>query len=302
MFHVIVNFGRWLALAGAFFLVALPVYAQDDASRLDRLERDIQTLSRTVYKGEKPPVGPLPGSGMAPIQNDQMDDRLNRLEQDLRDLTGKVEEQGFVLNQLRTQLEQQRAAAVAPVPQPAPIAVTPPPAQPVAPPAPLVMDDPNAPAPATAPSVEPLGQVTTTADGAVATIPAGDDPTATYEAAVTLLKQRDYPAAEKALTDFIKQNPKHNLAQNARYWLGEGYFAQSKYELAARTFAEGYQLAPKGPKAADNLLKMGLSLAAMNNTADACVALGQIAKDFPKGQGPTTTRAAAEMKRLKCNG
>ena len=134
-----------------------------------------------------------------------------------------------------------------------------------------------------------------------AVVAAGDSTTA-YENALTLLKQKDYAGAEKAFNDFIKSNEGNSLIPNARYWLGETYFAQKKYDGAARVFAEGYQGSPKGPKAADNLLKLGLSLAAMNNTADACVALQQIAKDFPSGASSVRTRADQEIKRLKCGG
>lgn len=342
-----IQHGRWSFSASAFVLsiilglAPVQVHAQagDVDTRLSRMERDIETLSRSVYKGEKP-TGAVPGSGVdantAAMQS-QMDDRLNRLEQDLRDLTGKVEEQGNAITQLKTQVDrgvtdlQTRVNVVeqklglgsatvnAGMPSstqastmpssaghtPAPITAAPsttPAATSDAGVAPGQLALPpgsNEPAPASSPTVKPLGNLTNAADTGVPVVPS-DDPTQAYENAITLLKQRDYGLAEKTLTDFLKNNPSHALTPNAKYWLGEAYFAQNKYEQAARVFAEGYQQFPKGPKSADNLLKLGLSLAAMNNKTDACVALQQIGKDFPNGASAVNTRAVQEIKRLKC--
>lgn len=319
-----VQTGRWPVLAGAFVLTALVVMpvasarAQSDMeSRLTRMERDIETMSRTVYKGEMPPAGTTIGAGTA-AANLQTEDRINQIEQDMRELTGRVEEQGNSITQIRNQLDrtladlQMRIAAteqrlgIAPA---VPPGTTPPVLAPQSPTsaAPIEgtvaatpMNLPpgsNEPAPATSPTVQPLG---TTVDAPMGTPPS--DPAQAYENAMTLLKQRDYAVAEKSLEEFIKTYPSHDLTQNAKYWLGESYFAQNKYDKAARIFAEGYQQYPKGPKAPDNLLKMGLSLAALGNNADACVALQQIGKEYPTGANAVNTRAKAEIKRLKCGG
>ena len=91
-------------------------------------------------------------------------------------------------------------------------------------------------------------------------LPAGSA-SAQYNAAFGLLKQADYPAAEEALKTFIAQHPKDPLAGSAQYWLGETYYARGRYAEAASAFAEGYKNYPKGTKAADDLLKLGMSLA-----------------------------------------
>jgi len=36
--------------------------------------------------------------------------------------------------------------------------------------------------------------------------------------------------------EFIKRFPKHDLADNAQYWIGEGYYAQKKYEPALTAY------------------------------------------------------------------
>jgi tol-pal system protein YbgF len=225
------------------------------------------------------------------------------LEQDLREFTNRAEEQGNLLNQINRGIEDlavrmraiEQGAAQRPVPAPiSPLSTL----NPVPPP--TTGRGPNDPASSTSTTVEPLGVMTTNGTTGEAVVPPGD-PTFLYENALELLKQRDYILAEKSLTDFLKSYPNHQLAANAKYWLGETYFVQDRFDQASRVFAEGYQKYPKGPKAADNLLKLGLSLAAQNNTDDACVALKQIAKDFPTGAGAVKSRASSEMKKLKCS-
>jgi tol-pal system protein YbgF len=121
-----------------------------------------------------------------------------------------------------------------------------------------------------------------------------------YNAAFGLLKQADYPAAEEALKRFIAQHPKDPLAGSAQYWLGETYYARGRYGEAASAFAEGYKNYPKGAKAADDLLKLGMSLARANQKQNACIAFTQLDHDFPHAGGAVKERAAAEKKRLGC--
>lgn len=312
--------GRWL-LAGAcaFGVITLmpfvPATAQssDTTSRLERLERDMDTLNRSVFKGEKPSSMPAPYGAV----DDGLRDRVNAFERDLRDLTGRSEE---LQNQLRnmnntlndlgarmTALESRVGMSVpessgtsnSMVPASSPVMPSSSPVS-IAPALP-VSSAPNAPAPSNSPTVEPLGNLSMSSETGQSVIPASD-PTLAYENAMTMLKQKDYAGAEKAFSDFLAVFKDHQLAPNAHYWLGETYFAQQKYDQSARVFAEGYQQAPKGSKAADNLLKLGLSLAATGNTADACIALDQISKDFPSGASAVRSRAVSEMKRMKCPG
>ena len=151
--------------------------------------------------------------------------------------------------------------------------------------------DPNAPASATsAPSMGQLGSMSSTPDS----------PTAAYETAFTMLRNQDYDGAQMAFDSFIKANPGHALIPNAMYWLGETYYVRNDFEKAVHIFAESYQKYPKGTKAPDNLLKLALSLNGMGKTADACVALAQLKKEYPAGAAPVLTRADQESAKLGC--
>ena len=125
-------------------------------------------------------------------------------------------------------------------------------------------------------------------------------PLAAYERAFGLLKKSSFDQAELEFARFLQDYPESDLAPNAKYWYGETFYVRGEYEKASRIFAEGYQQNPKGGKAADNLLKLGLSLAGLNKKEDACIALGQLEKDFSKTSGPIIRRARQEMSKLGC--
>jgi tetratricopeptide (TPR) repeat protein len=70
-----------------------------------------------------------------------------------------------------------------------------------------------------------------------------------YQQAIDLLEKADYPAAEEALKGFIRQYPNDRWADDARYWLGETYYARGNYAEAVAAFATGTHATPiwEGP-------------------------------------------------------
>ena len=90
------------------------------------------------------------------------------------------------------------------------------------------------------------------------------------------------------------------MAGTAQYFLGETYYTRGRYIEAAAAFAEGYKRNPKSPKAAEELLKLGMSLARANQKQNACVALSQLDHDFPNPGAAVRERANSEKKRLGC--
>ena len=170
---------------------------------------------------------------------------------------------------------------------------TPPPAAPEPPPQQM--------APKAAPGAGPVtsSQVALAPAGAAVSLPEGT-PKAQYDFAFEFLKRQDYPHAETTLRDFLKRHPKDPLAGNAQYWLGETYYVRGDFQQAAVEFMAGYQNYPKTNKGPDNLLKLGMSMAKLNQTAGACTALGRLGKDYPNAEDAIEKQAKAERTRLKC--
>jgi tol-pal system protein YbgF len=327
--------------------VAAPIptaRSQDRAiqDRLDRLERDLSMLQRQVYRSGPPPVITAgPGAAV------DAELRMDRLETQMRELTGRIEDTVNGVEQLRRRLEQINSdidvrmsqgqgqprnpassshaapgvtdpgptgplAMRGPGPGTTPAPSVTPPARPpssVMPPGTLVpppRDPPTGSGTLTPPgppqaAPEPTNAVTAGSfrPPSGAALPAGSA-SEQYNYAFGLLKQADYSAAEGALKTFIAQHPDDPLAGSAQYWLGETYYTRGRYAEAASAFAEGYKRYPKGAKAADDLLKLGMSLARDNRKHDSCLAFVQLDHDFPNPGSAIKERSAAEKKRLGC--
>lgn len=282
------------AVALAAIIGTLPAAGQSDtrelANRLQRLETDLQTLSREVYRGGGRPAGTAPAPAMGGNVAADFEVRLQRLESEMQTLTGRYEEATFQVAQLREQLAKMQqdlefrlgrleqgqggGLSAAPAPDAAPPAA-----------------DATKPAPAPAAANAPP--------------PPADLPTGSaqdqYDFAFNLLRQAQYDKAETAFSQFIQANAASPLASNAQYWLGETFYVRGKYKEAAVAFAEGYQKYPKSQKAPDALLKLSLSLSAMKSNEDACAALGELSRRY-KDTAPQTIlrRADTEKNRLKC--
>ena len=323
--------------------VAIPIQsamAQDRAiqERLDRLEKDLSMLQRQVYRGAGPPQ--VISSGSAAVDAEL---RMDRLETQMRELTGRIEDALNGVEQLRSRVEQingdidvrlsqgpapskgpsassHALAGIADASPSAPISLRSPPPnsstiRPRSPSDPMpsgtLVQQPPDPPPGPA-TLFPPGQIPQRADAAPvgaggaaprpssgASLPAGS-PSDQYNAALGLLKQADYPGAEGAWKTFIQHYPNNPLTGTAHYWLGETYYVRGRYSEAASAYAEGYKNYPKGTKAPDDLLKLGMSLARANQKQNACVAFVQLDHDFPHATTTIKEQAAQEKKRLGC--
>ncbi|NCC21527.1 MAG: tol-pal system protein YbgF [Alphaproteobacteria bacterium] len=319
-----------LTCTGLALLGAGPVLAQSGGSvesRLSRMENEIQTLSRALFRGETPPPGSLTVVESATDQSARanIEVRLSQIEMDMRTLTGRVEEISFQVNQLQDKLERKltdlemrvgeteksanafpgqnrqgvyggSGTAESSLYPPSPSYTPPPPPGGYAPGQGEYVPGMSA----SGPGSQNLGTLQGVPGEPLGAPPDSTDPAAIYESAFTLIRNQNFDGAERAFRGFLDRFPNHSLAPNALYWLGETHYVRGHFEAAARLFAEGYQKFPQGPKAADNLLKMGMSLAGMGNTKDACVALAQLQREFPNGAGPILGRADQEMARLNC--
>jgi tol-pal system protein YbgF len=127
----------------------------------------------------------------------------------------------------------------------------------------------------------------------------GDDPEVSYERSYENLLRRQFGDAEAGFRGFLEKHRDHSLAGNAQYWLGETYYVQGEYKQAAQAFLTGYRDFPKSRKAADSLLKLGLSLDRLGQKQQACAAYSQLDDQFPKAT-EARKRAQTELKRAGC--
>ncbi|HEY3919144.1 MAG TPA: tol-pal system protein YbgF [Stellaceae bacterium] len=229
--------------------------------------------------------------------------RMNALEDQMRQLTGRIEELNNTVSQLKQQLDKQasdtdfRFSQLQGGAAPSPAA-----GAPAAAPPPRLNPPPGAPA-ALAPSAAPAGLAAAppppTQAAAAGALPSGNAQDQ-YNYAMGLISQANYPAAEQAMRSFVERFPKDPLAGNAQYWLGATFYARKDYANAATAFAQGYEKYPKSPKAPDDLLNLGMSLTALNQKADACKAFARLTRDFPSPPQAIADRLKTEKQRSGC--
>ncbi len=121
-----------------------------------------------------------------------------------------------------------------------------------------------------------------------------------YRFAIGELRQARYDRAAEAFQEFLRRHPEGRFAGNAYYWLGETYYAQQNFRLAAIRFADGFKKFPKHPKAPDNLLKLGMSMAHLKKTKEACASWAELKRRYPSAPGYVKRKAAQERKKLGC--
>ena len=308
-----IRFGPLLLLA----VFAVPAQAQNSEvreliNRIERMQGELSTLQQTVYKGKPPPPSvsgaPARGGGIDRRVTARIEVRLSQLEIELRQMTGKAEELEHAVGQFNTRLnklvsdvdlrlmalEQRQglgASAAGPDGMPAP----PPPSAP------------SSAAGASAPNAPPqnLGTVSARelaiARAAPPPILPNGTPKEQYEFATSLLlADQDIEKAEMALRAFLEKHPKHRLASNAYYWLGETFYVRGDFQRSVHIFAEGYQKFPKSGKAAGNLLKLGMALGQLKQNKKACTAYASLLSYFPKVSRTLKNRVGREQRRLKC--
>lgn len=304
-----------------------PLSAQsspDMRNEINRLRNDVADLQRQIAGGGRGNA-PVAANRVAPVGNESMSSQLkvqvDQMDQELRGMTGQIEQLTFQVSQVNTRLEKliedmefrltalERGGGGGPLggaPGSAPINK------------PQTQGGLQAPASSSGArsatdidagvSELPPPAISSTLEGSLtpppppglaAASPKGS-PDEQYAAAFGLLRAGDYSAAADGMEQFIKNNPDHELAGNAVYWLGETYYVRKDYARAATYFLDGFQKYPQSRKGPDNLLKLGMTLAELNHKAEACQALNQVAKKYPKAPEKITQRANAEIKRLSC--
>lgn len=226
----------------------------------------------------------------------EMVTRLDRLEQEVQQLRGQMEEQGHAVTELRqrqrdlyldidrrmSRLEREgggaapQARSVAPAPVPVPAAAAP--VAPIAPaatpsaPAPMAAA-PVAPAPAAAPAPAP---VATPASAAAA-----DRERDAYQQAFNQLRDLRYEQAITAFRAFLKEYPDGRYGHIAQYWIGEANYAQRNFKQAVADYQVLIQRYAKSPKLAEAMLKIGYSQYELGDKAEARKILTELAKLYP---------------------
>lgn len=109
-----------------------------------------------------------------------------------------------------------------------------------------------------------------------------ETPEALYERGLELIQKKgDFAGGRQWLQEFLQRFPKHELAVNAMYWIGEGWYGEKKYENAILQFQDVIQKYGEHPKVAAALLKQGLAFHALGDLKNARVIMQKLVDTFP---------------------
>ena len=107
-------------------------------------------------------------------------------------------------------------------------------------------------------------------------------PDALYMKGLESFKAGDMPGARDIFTKFLEQYPKHDLAANAHYWIGETYYSEKKYDQAILAFQEVIKNYPQKDKVPAAMLKQSLAFKAIKDNKSARYVLKKLVETHPK--------------------
>ncbi len=122
-------------------------------------------------------------------------------------------------------------------------------------------------------------------------------PEGLYQQGRDAYKAGDMAKSREAFTAFLEKYPTHELAANARYWLGETWYGEKNYEQAILEYQKVIKEYPGKEKVPAAMLKQALAFRELGDTKSARFILKKIVEDFPLSEeaGP----AKEKLKELK---
>lgn len=131
----------------------------------------------------------------------------------------------------------------------------------------------------------------------IASLPQTDNPNELYQGAYQFILAGDYRAAEVAFRSHIDRYPADPMTSDARYWLGEALYGQERYAEAATIFIDMQRDFPDSKRGAENMLKLGMAMAKLNDREVACATLAKVGTRFP-GAAPAVLKRADDERKL----
>ena len=104
-----------------------------------------------------------------------------------------------------------------------------------------------------------------------------------YKQALKLFNQRKYAEARRIFESLLLQNPKHRLADNCQYWIGECYFGEQRYLEALAEFEKVFSFDARD-KYDDAQIMIALCHLRLGNRAQARLELEQFLRFYPKSE------------------
>jgi len=111
-----------------------------------------------------------------------------------------------------------------------------------------------------------------------------------YDVAKQAYDREDYETARQGFETFLKNFPKSDEADNARFWIGESYFKEGWFQKAILEYQEVIEKYPNDNKVPSAYLKQGLSFDKLGEKANARLVFQELIKKFPNSSEAKTAR------------
>jgi len=122
-------------------------------------------------------------------------------------------------------------------------------------------------------------------------------PESAYGTALATFRAREHGQAVLEFLDFIGKYPKHPLAANAQYWIGEAYYSQRDYRQALVEFQKVLEYSSANGKVPDTLLKMGLCYTNLREPGRANDMWTRVVGEFPSSDAAGQARSLLRNRR-----
>jgi tol-pal system protein YbgF len=278
--------GFSLVFAASASFAAIPV---EDSLLRAAAELDTRTYSEAEEADLWASAGQGSGSVSAQASDAPLLYQVQVLQQQLRELSGLVEEQAYIIKKLqRDQREQyvdldRRIQALSPNrPSPGPTAVP--------------DDGPAMSDPSGASAAESSVPAVTLPQQSQVTETKPSNEREAYGQAIQWMRDKRFEDSTRALQDLIVDYPNGQFTPNAFYWLGELQLATGERETARQNFVQVVRLYPDHQKVPDALYKLGVIYYQLGDDQEARRYLEQVQKEHPQSSAGTLAgRYLAEM-------
>jgi tol-pal system protein YbgF len=121
-----------------------------------------------------------------------------------------------------------------------------------------------------------------------------------YDGAYAAFQRREYEQAEMGFRQFLQSYPRDRLATDATFWLGESYMQRQRYREAAEQFLKISKESPRAGKAPDSLLRLGMALNGLGAKEQACATYAKVGVDYPQASSAVRQAVERERRRSGC--
>jgi tol-pal system protein YbgF len=140
-------------------------------------------------------------------------------------------------------------------------------------------------------------------EGSLGTLPAAQlpgDSGALFAEAKARLIRLDYAGAEQAFEAFIDKFGKDPQAGEAHFWLGEALHQQQAYAESGAAYTTMIRSFPDDARAPDALVRLARAMRFLGETDKACQALDTLPKRYPNASKVVRDLSAVERTRSGC--